>query len=168
MELELREPHSQVARGPSGLNIPNGTGPIFVVHVGEFPHIYIWLDLVLTNHRTMRREVIRNCELHLKKRHWFFWERTITSTAVLVEQGAQAIHNGTVWKPVVLEPMSVPTIISVQAKGAIDYPVKKLPHKMRLVLEFSMVGPRRHMDRVLQDIRHDPKQVLDTPNLESK
>jgi hypothetical protein len=52
LELELREPHSQIVRGSSGLNIPNGVGPIMEVNVGNNPHTYIYLDLVITNHMT--------------------------------------------------------------------------------------------------------------------
>ena len=106
MELELREPRSQIVRGSTGLNVPDGTKPIMLVCVGENPYIYIWLDLVLTNHRTTRREVITNCELHLKKRHWLFWEQTIASAPALVESVPTGSRNQTAWGAVTLESLS--------------------------------------------------------------
>lgn len=162
MELELREPHSQIVRGSSGLNVPDGTKPIMSVNVGENPHIYIWLDLVLTNHRTTRREVITNCELHLKKRHWLFWEQTIASAPVLVESVPTGSRNQTAWRAVTLDPVSPPVIVSVTAQGDITYPVSKFPRKLRLVLEFRMVGPRRCMRRVIQEFKHDPNAMTNS------
>lgn len=156
MELQLREPHSQVVRGANGLNIPDGTAPIFVVSVGESPHIYMWLDLVLINHRTTRREVILNCELHLKKRHWLLWRKTVTSAAVLLDEGGSG-SSTRAWRPITLEPISLPVTITVEAQRPITHPVVSLPRKMWLVLEFDMVGPTRHMRRVVQEVVNVPQ-----------
>ena len=131
MELELREPHSQTVRGRSGLNIPPDATPIFRVVVGQNSHIYMWCDLVLTNNRVSRREVITDCQLCLTKRHWCLWEQTLAVAPVLVEKATPAIGEGIAWKPVILEPQSPPSIISVQARGAITYPPSELPRKMR-------------------------------------
>jgi hypothetical protein len=156
MELELREPHSQIVRGPAGLNIPDETGPIFTVNVGEKPHIYMWCDLVITNHSENRPEVITNCELHLKIRHWLLWERTIASAPVLVDLDNKAIRpQQKAWTPIKLEPLSLPTIIPVTAQGDITYPIEKLPRKMRLVLEFDTVGrPHKRIRKLINDFTH--------------
>jgi hypothetical protein len=146
MELELREPHSQVVRGPTGLNIPNGTGPILTVNIGGKPHIYMWCDLAITNHSRNRPEVITNCELHLKIRHRLLWERTIASAPVLIDLDNRAIRpQQKAWKPVKLESFSLPMIIPIMAQGDITYPIEKLPRKMRLVLEFRTVGLHRRI-----------------------
>lgn len=160
MELKLREPHSKIVRGQDGLNIPKGTKPILVVHVGENPHIFIWADLVLTNHRTSRKEVIRGCELHLKKRHLFFWEKTIASTPVLLDQVFGVTHTRKEWEPITIEPISSPVVIPVWADGEITYPIKNLPKRMKLVIEFSMVGPRRYMSKVVEDIIHNSSKLV--------
>jgi len=153
MELKLREPHSQIVRGRTGLNIPDGTAPIFTVNRGEKPYIYMWCDLVITNHKKDQPEVITNCKLHLKIRHWLLWERTIASAPVLVEPtGTMPEWNRTAWKPIRLEPMSLPMIISVASQGDIPYPIEKLPRKMRLVLEFDTVGLHRHARKTVCSI----------------
>lgn len=156
MELELREPHSQIVRGRTGLNIPDGTAPIFTVNIGEKPYIYMWCDLVITNHNKDTPEVITNCELHLKICHWLLWEKTIASAPVLVEPtGTMPERNRTAWKPIRLEPMSLPTIISVASQGDIPYPIEKLPRKMRLVLEFDTVGrPHKRIRKPIHNITH--------------
>ena len=71
MELELREPHSQIVRGRTGLNIPDGAGPILGIDRGEKPYIHMWCDLVITNHNRDRPEVITNCKLHPIRNHIF-------------------------------------------------------------------------------------------------
>lgn len=153
MELELREPHSQIVRGRNGLNIPDGTAPIFTIDIKKRPNFYMWCDLVITNHHKDTPAVITNCELHLKIRHWLLWEKTIASAQVLVEPTvAIPERNRTVWKPIKLEPMSLPTIISVASQGDIPYPPKKLLGKMRLVLEFDMVGLHRHIKKPVCNI----------------
>lgn len=157
VELELREPYSQIVRGATGLNIPDGTAPIFTVNVGEKPHIYIYCDLVITNHSKDKPEVITNCELHLKIRHWLLWEKTIASTPVLIEPNHTNIKFGhskwKVWKPIRLEPFSLPMIIPVVAQGDITYPIEKLPRKMRLVIEFDTVGrPHKRIRKPIHSI----------------
>ena len=154
MDLELREPHSKLLRGRDGLNIPPNTGPIFTVHVGQNPHIYMWCDLVLTNNRVSRREVISECQLCLNRRRWLFWEEEFAVAPVLVEKEAAANREGIAWRPVILEPQSPPSIISVQAQGPINYPIVKLPRKMRLTLKFRMVGPIRYMKISLREYHH--------------
>ena len=159
MEVGLREPHSQVVRGADGLNKPDEATPILSVHVGESPHFYMWADLVLTNHRTARREVIADCELHLKRRHWLIWRKTIACAPVLLEQRQGSSFRQVAWKPLTLRPITPPVVFTVQAESPITYPIASLPRKMWLVLEFAMVGPRRRMRREVEKIIHDPRSL---------
>lgn len=154
MELELREPSSQIVRGSSGLNIYPDAKPLFGVDVGPHPFIYMWCDLVPINHRVSRREVIQDCNLLLTRRHWFFCRSTITETPVRVMERPGATDKGRAWRPVVLEPQSPPPIITVEASAPIDCPVEELPQKMRLVLEFRMIGPIRYMKINLREYCH--------------
>ena len=84
------------------------------------------------------------------------WETTIASAPVLVEPtGTMPEWNRTAWKPIRLEPMSLPTIISVASQGDIPYPIEKLPTKRRLVLEFDTVGrPRKRIRKPIHDTTH--------------
>jgi hypothetical protein len=153
MELELREPHSQIVRGDTGLNIPDGTSPIFTVNTGEKPYVYMWCDLVITNHNKDRPEVITNCKLHLKMRHRLLWEKTIASAPVLIDTDNRGVRSKQkAWKPVRVRRFSLPKTIPVMAQGDITYPIEKLPRKMRLVLEFHTVGLHRRIKKAVCSI----------------
>jgi hypothetical protein len=159
MEVEFREPNSKIVRGIRGTNIPDGARPLHTIHVGENPHIYMWLDMELTNHRTNRPEVIKSCDLHLKARHWRLWKKTIARAPVLLENPNHSLYsfqNGLAWKPLRIEPQSLPVILTVEAEGPIEYPIKELPRNLELVLEFGMVGPHRRVRKLLGKYSHDP------------
>ena len=81
LELRVAYPGSQGA-GPTALHVKHEKeGPIYWVNAYPgHPHIYAWLDIVLVNHRTNRKEQILGGELHLKKRRGVFWRKTIAST----------------------------------------------------------------------------------------
>lgn len=147
MEIEVRPPYSQ----------PQGK-PIFVVYVGERPHIYMWVDLVLTNHRTDRKERIIGCTLHLKKRHRFLWDKTIAEVPVEYSRLQGVSVQRTPITNIELAPMSEPTVITADAQGPIGQPVISLPKRMKLVLEFRMVGPIRRIRRTVEYVTHDPKR----------
>jgi hypothetical protein len=157
MDIELYAPHSQ----PEGLypvSAQKGSNFLYTVNVGPNPHIYIWADLALINNKTSQRERIIGCSLQLTKRHNGLWKRTIAEATVeqLVSRDAYSAV-----RDVPLEPMSKPTVITIQANGEIKMPVESLPRKMELALRFRMVGPIRRMYFKVADISHDPK-ILET------
>jgi len=155
MEIEFRAPLSNVARKYHWA--PQGGKPDYGVYVGEGPHIFMYVDLVLTNHRTDHKERIIGCTLHLKKRHRLFWNKTITEAQV--QESPDLGITRTPITNIELEPMSEPRVITVIAKAPIECPVSSLPEKMKLVLELSMVGPIRRMKRTIDTVDHDPKQL---------
>lgn len=157
MEISIQHPHSHPLGKSPFSNWKDGE-PLYTVYVGENPYIYLWGDIVLTNHRNDRKERITGCSLHLKKRHRLFWDKTITSAEV-----KESIPHGRSvpqYKPIndiELLPMSAPLVLTVKAEAPIQVPVKTLPKKMKLVLEFRMVGPIRRMRYTFLSISHNPK-----------
>ena len=153
MNIEILPPHSH----PKGLSpIPTNPNekPIFVVNVGTNPHIFMWADIVLTNHRTDRKERIVGCSLHLKKKHWVLWNKTISQVEVKEEGRYGETPRYRPLLDIELEPMSAPKIITAWANGPITEPIESLPHKMTLVLEFKMVGPMRRYTHKAIDLTH--------------
>jgi len=160
MEISVQHPHSHPL-GKFPLPPWEGKKPIYTVFVGENPHIYLWGDIILLNHRNDRRERIIGCSLHLKKRQWLFWDKTITLAEVKedVRQGGATPQRKSI-NNVELPPVSAPIVLTVEANAPIQVPVITLPKKMKLVLEFQMVGPIRRKRHLLSLISHNPKQNL--------
>ncbi len=159
LEIELREPHSQITRRADGMVRYPDSRPLMSVNVGNNPQASIWLDLVLTNHRVDRREVLRSCTLQLKRRNLYLWRQTLGSAPVLVESLSDTSHAKS-WGTVILEPLSAATIVCVRASAPISYPVQKLPRHLELWLEFGTVGSvHAHVSRLIETVRHDPNIV---------
>ena len=98
--------------------------------------------LVLINHRTDRSERIVGCTLDLKKGYWLLWNKIILSVPVY--------GNGNIDKPLnnlELKPLSAP--IDIEVKVYQTLPIQKIPHRVKLVLKFRMVGPMRRKEKLL-------------------
>ncbi len=160
MGISVQHPHSHPL-GKSPFSYWEDQKPIYTVHVGENPHIYLWGDIVLINHRNDRKERIIGCSLHLKKRHWLFWDKTITFAEVKesVQRGGATPQHKSI-NNVELPPVSAPLVLTVEANAPIQVPMITLPEKMKLVLEFQMVGPIRRMRHLLSLISHNPKELM--------
>lgn len=157
MEIEIKKPYS---RAPSN-TLPSmiSEKPIFEVRVGPNPHIYMWADLVLTNHRPDRRELILQASLHLKKRHWIFWHRTLAQAPIRMHTNAGLEPTGPLLENLAIEPMMPPKTVTVDAKGPITTLPSRLPKKMALYLEFRMIGPIRKMSRFIDTVNHNPHLI---------
>jgi hypothetical protein len=162
MEIEIKRPHSEVPEDTLLAQV--STQPFKRVIVDpDNPHIWMWADLILTNHRSDRREVITQATLHLKKRRFFFWHRTIAQAPVRIhEQPILLASKGPLLKNIVLEPMSLPRVITVNAQGPIQVPIEDLPKTMWLYLELKLVGPIRRMNRLIDTVHHNPKMLNST------
>jgi len=81
--LEVKFHHPTYHLPSYGKSMRSGVAadePIFHVQVyPENPNIYCWMDCELINHRTDRQEVIQSSTLSLKRRHWYFWSRTLAN-----------------------------------------------------------------------------------------
>ena len=161
MEIEVKKPYSKAPLNTLPGMISNE--PIFRVIVGADPHIYMWADLVLINHRPDRREFILKATLHLKKRHWLFWHKTLAEAPLRIHK-AGIEPTGPLLENLVIEPMSAPLTVTVDAKGLITIPSSCLSRRMVLCLEFSMIGPIRRMRRNIESVYYDPKML--TPDKE--
>jgi hypothetical protein len=150
MEVEFYAPCHDPMSG-RGFSL-SGSEPILSVSEGNHPNIYAWLDLVLTNHRTNRPEKIINVTLHLKKRRWLLWSKTIAQTPLF-----KVFRTDTLSKMPIqidLSPMGR-EVVTVTGEGPINVPVDQLPESMELVVEFKMIGPIRRMDRFVRKVvRH--------------
>lgn len=156
MEIEMHAPHCH----PKGLFPIPCTGeekPIYSVCVGPNPSISIWLDLLLINHKTDQKERIIGGDLHLKKKNRIFWRKTIAKAPVeyLIGRDKYSLVSN-----IELEPLSEPRVLTMRAEGSITEPIESLPRKMKLVLEFRMVGPMRRKEYIVADISHDPKILV--------
>lgn len=155
MEIELKKPYSKAPANTLPARISEI--PILYVYVGADPHIYMWADVMLINHKPDRREFILRANLHLKKKHWIFWYKTLVEAPLRVhEVGLDS--TGPLLENLVIEPMSAPKTVTVDAKGSITIPPNRLPRRMVLCLEFSMIGPIRRIRRIIDTIEHNPKQ----------
>ena len=155
MEIEIKKPYSKAR--PNTLPSMISEKPIIKVYVGADPHIYLWADLEFINHRPDRREFILRATLHLKKKHWLFWHKTLTEAPLRVHE-AGLEPTGPLLENLAVEPLSAPLTVTVDAKGLITIPPSRLPRRMVLCLEFSMIGPIRKMRRVIDTVEHNPKQ----------
>ena len=156
MEISVQHPHSHPL-GNSPFPHWEDQKPLYTVFVGENPYIYLWGDIVLINHRNDRKERIIGCSLHLKKKRWLFWDKTITSAEVKerIQRGGTSPQYKSI-NNVELPPVSAPQVLTVEANAPIQVAVTTLPKKMSLVLEFQMVGPIRRMRHLLSPISHNP------------
>ena len=155
MEIEIKKPYSKAPLNTLPSQISDI--PIIYVDVGTDPHIYLWADLMLINHRPDRREFILGAALHLKKKHWLFWYKTLVEAPVRVHS-AGLESTGPLLENITIEPMSAPLTVTVDARGTIMLPPEHLPKKMVLCLEFRMIGPIRRMRRIIDKVEHNPKQ----------
>jgi hypothetical protein len=148
MEIELLKPYS---KAPSN-TLPRmiSTGPILELGPTQNPYVYIWADLRITNHKPNRREFILGATLHIKKRHWVLWRRTLVQAPIRKHTGYME-SGGPLLENIVIEPMTAPLTITVDAKQSIP---ASLPYqKVELWLEFKMIGPTRRIRRYI-----DPKE----------
>ncbi len=162
MEIELLHPHTH-PKGSSPIPKCPGDKPFFGVDVRLKPSFYIWADIVLTNHRTDRKERIIGCSLVVKKRYRILWSKTIAQTEVKEEdwRGREPKYIDLV--DVELEPMSGPKVITVRADGWIEEPIESLPDRMTLMLEFKMVGPTRKYTHKLKEYKMGNKKNKGKP-----
>ena len=130
--------------------------PTFSVNVLRNTEIYALFTVTFTNHRTDRKERVIECSVELKKRHWFFWRKTIGSVPVSVRASTfRHISRGpTSLDDLALEPQSSPAWVTLNATGTID--TVSLPRCMDLVVILRMVGPIRKIERLLTRVRHTP------------
>ncbi len=157
MEIAIKKPYSKAR--PNTLPSMISQKPIFYVCVGAetHPHIYLWADLEFINHRPDRREFILRAALHLKKKRWLFWYKTLTEAPLRVhEVGLEP--TGPLLENLAIEPTTAPITVTVDAKGLITIPPSRLPRRMVLCLEFNMIGPIRKMRRIIDTVKHNPKQ----------
>jgi hypothetical protein len=132
--------------------------PAFVVQVGQFKSLNILCDLVLTNHRTSRKERIISAEVHMKKRHWLFWKKTIFH--VPLDRYACERRDPYPFNNVELEPMSAPIAITVTVSAALpENVVRDLPRRFDLVVEFKLVGPIQKTERIIHSMKHDARKI---------
>ena len=156
MEIEIKKPYSKAR--PNTLPSMISKKPIIQVRVGADPHIYLWADLEFINHRPDRREFILRAALHLKKKHWLFWHKTLTEAPIRVHKvGLES--TGPLLENLAVEPISAPLTVTVDAKGLIAIPPSRLPRRMVLCLEFSMIGPIRRMRRIIDIVIHNPQKL---------
>ena len=161
MEIEIKKPYSKAPLNTLPGMISNE--PIIYVQVGTNSHIYMWVDLVLTNHSLNHRELILSVTLHLKKKHWIFWHKTLAEAPVRIhEVGIEP--TGPLLENLAIEPMAAPKTVTVDAKGDITIQPNRLPKRMALYLEFRMVGPIRKLSRFIDRVDRNPKQS--TPDKE--
>ena len=168
LEIEFHSPTWNLDQDDERQTPQEEDKPITVVHVHPAnPHIRTWLDCVFINNRVDRKELILSGSLHLKRRSWLFWWKTITQTPIervvysrRIERVVYSRRN-TKKLNIELEPMSNPTVVGLEASGEIKAPLKKLPRRMRLVVELRMVGPIRRVRRLLSKVKHDPKTVAE-------
>ncbi len=156
MEIEIKKPYSKAT--PNTLPAMISEKPIINVYVGPNPHIYMWADLVFTNHRTDRREFILDATLHLKKKHWILWHKTLAEAPIRVHT-AVLESRGPLLENLAIEPMSSPITKTVDARGPITIPPRCLPKRMVLCIEFRMIGPLRRIRRIVDRVNHNPKQL---------
>ena len=146
MEIEIKKPYS---KAPAN-TLPGmiSKKPILYIAGGANPHIYIWADLVFINHRPDRKEFILNATLHLKKRYWLFWHKTLAEAPLRIHSvGIEP--TGPLLENLAIEPMSAPMVVTVDAKGLIQIPLK-LSQKGVFCLEFRMVGPIRRIRHIVK------------------
>jgi hypothetical protein len=146
MEIEIKEPYSKAPFN----TLPGmiSETPILYIQVDDSPHIYMWADLVFINHRPDRREFILSATLHLKKRYWFFWRKTLAEVPLRIHSvGIEP--TGPLLENLAIEPMSAPIVVTVDAKGPIQIPLR-LSTKGEFCLEFRMAGPIRRIRRIIK------------------
>ena len=155
MEIEIKKPYS---KAPSNtLPAMISEKPILQVYVGANPHIYMWADLTFINHKPDRREFILKATLHLKKRYWLFWYKTLAEAPLRIHEGGIE-PTGPLLENRAIEPMTAPLTITVDAKGPNTIQPRHLPKRMVLCLEFRMIGPIRRIRRIIDRVDHNPKQ----------
>ena len=116
------------------------------------------LNLRLINHRSDRPERIIGCQAELKKRHLFFWRRTLA--VIQVDTPSSTLLGVSVpINNIFLEPMGEPQTLVIHIHGPLEN--IKMPRRSELVLVFQMVGPMRKYTYKLTDVLHNPKQVAD-------
>lgn len=147
MEIEIMKPYSKAP-----LNTLRGMiaqKPILYVNVDTEPYIYMWADLRLTNHSPNRREFVLSATLHLKKRHWIFWHKTLAQAPVRKHTTGGMESSGPLLENLAIEPMTTPLTITVDAKGPIQTPLRP-SQKVVFCLEFQMIGPIRRIRRIIE------------------
>ena len=100
--------------------------------------------------------MVRDARLCLTKKHWLLWNKTLAEAPVRLKSHAIA---GELMSNIELEPMSALKELTVEAQGPIEIPISNLPKKMKLVIEFRIVGPIRRIRRTIGTVIHDPKQL---------
>ena len=148
MEIEVKKPYSKAP--PNTLPAMISEKPILHVNIDADPHIYMWADLVFINHSPDRKEFILEATLHLKKRYWLFWHKSLAEAPLRIHE-AGIESTGPLLKNLTIEPMTAPLIKTVDAKGPIQLPLRS-SQKVVFCLEFRMVGPIRRIRRII-----DPK-----------
>ncbi len=146
MEIEIKKPYSKAT--PNTLPAMISEKPTLYLRVDANPHIYMWADLVFINHRPDRREFILSATLHLKKRYWFFWHKTLAKAPLRIH-GAGIEPTGPLLENLAIEPMSAPKVVTVDAKGPIQIPLQ-LSQKGVFCLEFRMAGPIRRIRHIVK------------------
>lgn len=146
MEIEIKKPYSKAP--PNTLPGMISNKPILYVKVGTNAHIYMWADLAFINHRPDRKELILNATLHLKKRYWLFWHKTLAEAPLRIH-GVGIEPNGPLLENLAIEPMSAPVVVTVDAKAPIQIPLQ-LSQKGVFCLEFRMAGPIRRIRYIVK------------------
>lgn len=162
MEIEIKKPYSKAPSNTLGGMITET--PIFNVEMGNRPHIYMWADLVITNHNPNRRELILNAKLRLKKRHFIFWHKTLVEAPIRIHTKAGVESTGPLLENLVIEPMTAPKTITVDAKENLTIPLSHFHTKVELYMDFNMVGPIRKISRCIGRFMVESKQL--TPDKE--
>ena len=149
MEIELYAP------GPTGIPEKDAKNePNFIYRTIGNPLFYMWAKLTLTNHRTDRKETLRDASLHLKKKHWVFWQKTIFKATVYRDIEGRGVKNEPL-RNITIEPLAPPVEVIVIAEDFISIPIHRLPKRLGIFLEFNMVGPRRYFKKYIDDAIYD-------------
>jgi hypothetical protein len=110
-------------------------------------YIYLDFDLVLTNHRTDRKERIIKARLALKEKRFKFWRRTVIEFPVRQQVYITGPTEASL-ENIELEPLSAPREVYVHMSANIEKDAcKAMPRFIEAWLVLDLVGPVRHLKK---------------------
>ena len=114
--------------------------------------------LEIVNHNTSYKLNIKSIQIALQTRRWFGRKQVLFSVP-LEELATQGNHEV---RDIVIEPQAKPIELHILTTKGIPV-IRHFPRKSRLMLVLELVGPVRRVEYKLHDLRHDPKNVPDSP-----
>ncbi len=138
------------------VNGKRGRNPSYTIVPGH--SLSAIFDLFLANHSQSYKAHIKSGNIVLKRRIWFWNGKTLFSLPLQV----QSHPNNYSFENIDIEAQSQRQY-SLNTGGEMPI-ISPFPRRSRLMLVLELIGATQRIERVLEEFKHDPKQVPDIPD----